>query len=178
MRINSFSIFSVSSLYDIAVDLQKAGKIHEALENYYKIVALKPDHYYALNNIGCALDDIGDQEQALIYLKRAIKLQPDNCMAYYNCGYIYNYKQRAYHLAIQNYTKVIELSPQYIQAYIDRSTCYESLGEYKRAMADIQKAVNLKYGKYKLKEPVTIVRHSEQYKARETGSREPVLKIV
>ncbi|MBR4153482.1 MAG: tetratricopeptide repeat protein [Selenomonadaceae bacterium] len=53
------------------------------------------------------------------------------------------YKQGKYEQAIQEYDKAIELNPNYINAYINRSFAYGELGEYRLSIIDNKKVTEL-----------------------------------
>jgi len=135
----SFISHKIEVQFSCALTLHKSGNFHEALEEYGKVLALKPNHYDATANIGCVLEDLGEIDQALLYLEKAINLEPNNFKAYYNCGYIYK-KRKDYVLAIRYYSKTIELSPFLLDAYLGRSACYKELGQFDLALNDLLKA--------------------------------------
>ena len=61
--------------------------------------------------------------------------------AYFNRGIAY-YRQGKYELALIDFTKVIEISPQDAGAYSNRAYCYCKLGRTELAKADEEKAIN------------------------------------
>lgn len=77
--------------------------------------ALMPDAEFYLNR-GVAFYKLGDYEQAIADLDKAIALNPDYADAYYYRGNAY-YFVGEYEQAIANYTKAIELDPDNADAY-------------------------------------------------------------
>lgn len=65
--------------------------------------------------------------------------QPINADDYNNRGYDY-YKKGKFDLAISDYTKAIELNPQYAEAYFRRGCAYEKKGRFDLAKSDYAKA--------------------------------------
>jgi tetratricopeptide (TPR) repeat protein len=67
--------------------------------------------------------------------------------SYSQCAYDYyvnaldKSKSRDYKDAIRDYTKVLEMSPQHTQAYVERGYCKIQLGKDKSAIADFNKAI-------------------------------------
>lgn len=55
-------------------------------------------------------------------------------------GLVYH-GQKEYDRAIENYTKVIELKPDYADAYYNRATVYRDKGEVDRAFVDYSRAI-------------------------------------
>lgn len=91
--------------------------------------------------------DSGDLKGALQDANQALKLDPNNPIAYGVRGRIYfglgNYKQ-----AIADSTKAIQILPDYYAAYRVRGACYYYQGNKRAAIADLQKSASLaeKYG--------------------------------
>jgi Flp pilus assembly protein TadD len=52
-------------------------------------------------------------------------------------------KKGEYHLAIQNFTKAIELFPRYTDAYLERGLCYVYLEDYDHALEDFLMAIDI-----------------------------------
>ena len=63
----------------------------------------------------------------------------DLSFAYYHRG-ISHYDKGEYDLAIADYTKAIELTPEYPFAYRARARAYRAKGDNDRALADFDKA--------------------------------------
>src|SRR5437764_9987637 len=45
--------------------------------------------------------------------------------------------------ALADYNRAIEIDPNYVQAYVDRATIYESEGDYNRALNDLDQAIQI-----------------------------------
>ena len=74
---------------------------------------------------------------------KAIKINPDNEVAYYNRGIAYkNMKQ--YKKAIQDFDKAISLNPNLEAAYINRGVAYmDGLKQYEKAILNFNIAIQL-----------------------------------
>ena len=75
-----------------------------AIEHFRQVIELRPHHPHAYNNLGAALIDIGEYQEAKSNLKKAIELQPDYAEAYNNLGNVYK-ERRRYNQAISVYEK-------------------------------------------------------------------------
>lgn len=103
----------------------------EAIEAYTKAIELNPDMAKAYLQRGNAYLAVGNYEQAIKDLSKAIELKinykPDYAVAYVYRGSAYensdNYKQ-----AIKDYSKAIELTPDKADFYNDRGFAYSKLG--------------------------------------------------
>jgi len=100
---------------------------------------LKGGEYYEAENWLMAIDQF----------TKAIQINPDNASAYINRGAAYVNRGAAYgslgqyQTAITDYSKVIQLDPDFADAYYARGVCYGGLGQDSRAAADDTKACSL-----------------------------------
>jgi len=96
-----------------AIELHKANKYVEALEQYTKLLAYYPLHIEARNNRACIYDDLGMHKEAIDDLNIITALCPEYSDAYYNRGYI-NVKKKFYREAVKDYRTSTELKfPNY-----------------------------------------------------------------
>ena len=65
-------------------------------------------------------------------------------IAYYNRGVAYGVIEAILTSAIEDYTKAIELKPDFAIAYINRGVAYNDKGDHDFAIADCIKAIHLK----------------------------------
>ena len=100
-----------------------------------------------------------DCEKIITETTRIINEEKQNIMevgtAYYNRGVIY-YKKKEDDKAITDFTKAIEIMPDYAQAYFMRASSYYKFYEDEKALNDAQKALQLdetnsKYADFLLK---------------------------
>jgi len=129
---------------DKAVELQNAGKLTDALEYYKEILATDPYNIRALHNSAYIKDDLGDIEGAFEDYFKAVKIDPNFSVAYYNIGCLYYYKKIMYDKALPFFTKAIVLGVSNIaDAFHNRGLCYEKLGLLDKAVEDLSKSINL-----------------------------------
>lgn len=79
---------------------------------------------------------------AIADFTKAIELDPNGLIAYYNRGVAY-LDMGSYDLAIADFTEVIELDPKDATIYNDRGMIYLLKGQYKQTIADLTKAMEL-----------------------------------
>ncbi|MGD1153604.1 MAG: tetratricopeptide repeat protein [Syntrophales bacterium] len=119
---------------------------------------------------GLAYRDALKYEKAIEDISTAIKLNPKNAFAYFLRGHIYSYLKtyqnayesymRQYHpgyvhkssfsfgsyeKAIKDFSKVIQLNPEYAVAYYERGRVYSSLGYNKEAIDDFKQSAKKGY---------------------------------
>ena len=76
---------------------------------------------YNKRGIDCA--KLKDYEMAVFYFEKAIELDKNNAILYFNIGLAYS-ESKNYSQAILNYSKAIELNPNYEDAYYNRGIVY------------------------------------------------------
>lgn len=84
-----------------------------------------------------------DYQGALRDFNEAIKLNPENSLAYVNRGMLnarYFYNKRS---ALNDFNKAIELAPNEPSAYYNRGSLYKDAQDYKSALADYSKVIDL-----------------------------------
>jgi len=62
---------------------------------------------------------------------------------YFNLGFIHQEYLKTYEVAIENYTKAINVAPNYFEAYYNRGLCNEELKKYKQAEDDFRMALKI-----------------------------------
>ena len=104
-----------NSYYTLGVFAQQMGKI-------------KPKYYY----------------RAIDYYEKAIDLDPDNFMAYYNWGLIRENFEEDHYEALQFYQRVLEINPDFVDAKISMATIYMKENDYKEASTILFKLISEK----------------------------------
>ncbi len=84
----------------------------------------------------------GNYEGAVEDFNQAIKLDPQNALAYNRRGDAY-YRLGDYEQAQADSSQAILLNPQDANAYFDRGFAFSELGKYKEAIADYTQAIKL-----------------------------------
>jgi tetratricopeptide (TPR) repeat protein len=94
-------------------------------------------------NLGEGYGAAGDRDQAIVYLTKAIELNPKYALAYTNRGAFYA-ESGTPTKAIPDFTKAIELDPKHAEAYCNRGNVYLQMGRQADAIRDFTKAIELK----------------------------------
>ncbi|HKR03084.1 MAG TPA: tetratricopeptide repeat protein [Bacteroidia bacterium] len=84
-----------------------------------------------------------ETEKAFVYVNKAIDVDPDNYIGYFQRGLAW-YNEEEYDKAIIDYSKTIELKKNNAFAYNNRGIAWYLKGEYDKAIADYNKAIELK----------------------------------
>ncbi len=84
----------------------------------------------------------GSEETALIFLKRALEINPENPNIYFNIGTIY-FKRNEYEKSKSYYLRGINYDSDNAFAYSNLAGCYEETLDYKNAVDNYKKALFL-----------------------------------
>src|SRR5271166_5902962 len=84
----------------------------------------------------------GEYDQALAVYTEAIRLNPNDAMAFNERAFVYD-KKGDYDRAIADSTEAIRLNPKFAKAFNNRGFAYKNKGDYERAIADYTEAIRL-----------------------------------
>ena len=101
---------------DMGYALEKAGKKYDAKKQYEQIFAAEPDHY--LTHIAIAalyIEGFKEYVKAKAHLLRAMEIEPENCLAYYDMGVVCA-DVNEYYQAKKHYELALKYDPEYINA--------------------------------------------------------------
>ena len=131
------------------------GRWQEAVEHYDRALAEFPDNAPTLNSLALAQLQLGNLDQALDLYRRAASVTPEDPLPFEKIAQIYkqngrtneavDYSMQAAerHLnlrdadkAIKNWTRVIRLKPENIDAHAKLAAVYEKLGRNAQAVTE------------------------------------------
>lgn len=85
----------------------------------------------------------GYWRDSISLFSHAIEVTGGNYLAYNNRGTCYSQDKKRYDLAIADYTKAIEIKPDYAEALSNRGNAFKNKGEYDIAIFDFNRAVEI-----------------------------------
>lgn len=111
--------------------LQLLGKPREAIEAYWRVMALPGDSPEELrlkssaenNRAYIAMTEFGDLKEAEVLFKHALALDPHNKFSYANLGEIYK-RQKNYSAALVAFEQAVRLDPRYINGTNEMGMLY------------------------------------------------------
>lgn len=130
----------------------------------------------------------GDYDQALVYLSKAIELNPKYVPAYRERASVYTWKAKGtgilipgrpipretrenYDKAIQDYTTVIRLDPKSADAYYWRGDAHSGKGDWKKAVEDYKTALKIApKDKWIVEHANMSLRNAEEQLAKRSGT--------
>ena len=124
------------------IELTQKGKFDEAILEYNKAIAIKPNYAEAYSKRGNAYSGKGNSEQAISDYTKAIEVDPKFAPAYNNRGHTYLTKGN-FDQATSDLIKAIEINPELAQAHTNLALVYSEKGKYDEAINEFNKAIQI-----------------------------------
>jgi tetratricopeptide (TPR) repeat protein len=130
------------ALNDLALAYLDVRRVNDAMPLLQTCLALKPNDYGALVNLGEANIEQAQYQQARPYLDRAVHVQIDRPEAYVDIGFLEDIAQH-WKAAVVNYERAISVDPLWRDAYIDLGYDYYVQKYYSLAEAAFIKGLSV-----------------------------------
>jgi serine/threonine-protein kinase len=124
------------------VVLRDQKKWDEAIAEFRKAVALKPDYAEAHHNLGITLLRQGDVAGAVAEYRKAVALKPDYAEGHYDLGWALYY-QGDVAGAVAEYRKAIALKPDYAEAHCNLGHALRQQGQFREALEELRRGHEL-----------------------------------
>jgi tetratricopeptide (TPR) repeat protein len=121
----------INGQYNEALKLMNSGQSREAQRIFLSILARKPDHVEALNNMGVLSASLGNKKEALTYFKRVLECRSNYPKAYNNLGLLMMSEDAG--LAEEYFRKAISLEPDTLEPYLNLSALLRSQKRFAEA---------------------------------------------
>ena len=108
-----------------------------------------PDQANSRYELALYLQSHGEPEEALQHYDTLLMQQPDNYIVLYNIAYVNFVYLDNNEVALDYFNRVLELEPNYLDAYFNKGRVLEQMGDYAQAM-DIYKEVLKRQPDYRL----------------------------
>jgi protein O-mannosyl-transferase len=115
------------------------GLRQEALKDYDKAILLNPNFDQALYNRGIMRNENGDYAGAIADYTTSLKVKP-TFQTYFNRAVSYKAMNR-FDEAIADYKKVIEINPEFINAYTNLGNVFFGIKQYEQALIYYNRAL-------------------------------------
>lgn len=126
---NADYLYHLADLYD------RGGQYEKAVENFAKVIAIKPDMDYAYFKMGTAYSRMNQPEKAIEALKTAAARLPDNPVVLNNLAIAYG-KLGRWDDEIAALKKALAIRPQYASARYNLGLTYLKKGNQAGARAE------------------------------------------
>ena len=120
---------------------QQTAVYHDLITLYTTTLALNPGCWMAHYNLGIALRDRGETDQAITHYRQAITLRPGYAEAHYNLGRLLAEKGE-FDEAVDHYEAALEINPDDAEAHnnlgatlVQQGRIDDAIGHYQKALA-------------------------------------------
>jgi len=137
---NNYFILSNYTTY-----LSGLGRFNEAIEQFGKLLKIKPDSAEVHNNLGGALLEIGRTQQAIEHFELAIKYKPSLAPAYCNLANALR-SQNKLEEAVPYYQQAVKIKPDYIKAWLELAITFNEMKNYNQAIEYFNKVLEIDRG--------------------------------
>jgi len=128
---------SIKGMYLVGV-----GRYDDAIAEFDRSIALKPDAARTYYLRGIAWRWKNDLEAAIRDFDRAIELQPDFAEAYFSRGLSY-FELGMLDTALDNYDEAIRINPRFVNAYNSRGHTHFTRKEWNLAVPEYKRAIEI-----------------------------------
>jgi tetratricopeptide (TPR) repeat protein len=133
-------------LYNAAKEAHSQGETKRAMTIYQELLALKPDHVKARNNLGLLLDHMGDHEKALQQLQLCLEAEPDNPSVLVNRGGVLGALGR-FPEAEQDLRRALEHDTNNAEAHFNLGLLMSRRGLWSAALPFLRRSIELDLGR-------------------------------
>jgi uncharacterized protein (TIGR03032 family) len=112
-------------------ELYRKGELDAAIDAYRQCVAIDPTFPNVRYNLGVALGDAEQYDEARLHLEQVIDSEPERAEAYNSLGHVANGRGKP-HEAVRHYETAIDLQPEYAQAHFNLGMTLLKLGDFER----------------------------------------------
>jgi tetratricopeptide (TPR) repeat protein len=135
--------YNIDDKIQEAMRLHEQGRLLEAKTICEHVIALNPNHFDALLLLGSASCQLGQFDQAVDLLLKAVAINDELAVVHKNLGNAFEGLNRL-DAAIASYDRAIRLSPAYAAAYNDRGNALKKLNRLGDAIVSYNNAITLK----------------------------------
>ncbi len=123
-----------------AMELEKAGKLEDAIREQEQALAVEPANVQAHINLISLYGRTGDRIQAKQQFDEAVRLAPGRSDAWYNYGVLL-FGERNYDEAEEAFRRALLLNPGYAEARTNLGAIYELKGQLGAAAGEFRAAI-------------------------------------
>lgn len=136
---------TLEQAFNKALALHQQGDLSGAERLYRAILAKAPQHADCLHLLGVIHHQLWREEEALVYINRALQINPQMAAAYSNKGLVLHRLMRL-NEAIASYSQAITLAPGFVDALYNRANAYKDKQSFALACADYEQILKLDPG--------------------------------
>ena len=133
----------VARTFQQALELHHQGRVAEAEPLYAGVLAVRPDHFDALQMLGVIKLGRGDLGTALRLIGAALQQRPTSPQVLLNHGNVLDAMKR-HHEALTSFDEAIKRKSRYAEAHNNRGSSLIALERYDEALESLRRAITIK----------------------------------
>ena len=118
------------------------GNFKDAIESYQQALQKNPDNPEYHYNLGIVYIELGDVENAITALQKAIEIQPQNFLALKALGQIFVKEKKDYAKAVEYYSRASDISPDDPEVFFNLGVGHLNLQNFTQALEAFQKTID------------------------------------
>ena len=127
-----------------AVEYHKSGNLKNAEYIYKQILEKNPDNSVVPFLVGVLYSQLCKYDLAIVYLKKAVQLNPLDVAAHYNLGNAFAFMGEKYFAkAVECYNKTLQLNPNHADTYINLGNISAERGNVEDAISYYREAIRI-----------------------------------
>jgi len=121
---------------------QTIGQVKDAAANYLKAVTYREDYYEAYRSLAWLAKDCFRYNEAQQWIRKALSIDASDLETIFLSGVVH-FEKKESKLAVNDFTRGLELRPDYGRAHFFRGMTYCQFGRIDSAIKDMVRAVEL-----------------------------------
>jgi tetratricopeptide (TPR) repeat protein len=113
------------------------------VSSYNKAISINPDFAEAYSNLGLALKELGQLDEAVESYNKALFIKPNYAEAHNNIANVFQ-KHGQFDKAVESYNKALGIEPDYAEAHYNLGNALKELGNFDEAVASYKKTIAIK----------------------------------
>jgi len=128
---------------NLGLELEKDGRLEEALHHYKKSLEINPSFCLAHSNLGVALEETGRLDEAVKHYYEALRIKPDFAAAHYNLANFLKNQGRLEE-AVKHYYEALRIKPDFADAHYNLAIFLKNQGRLEEAVKHYYEALRVK----------------------------------
>ena len=124
----------------LGMELERAGKLKEAVEAHEKALAIDPNVVQAHVNLISLYGRLGEYDKAQQHFREAVRREPNNPEAHYDFGVLL-FERSEYNQAGIEFQKTINIDPRHAEALHNLGYILEQRGQLPEALSKYEAAI-------------------------------------
>jgi protein O-mannosyl-transferase len=139
LELNYTDIESQADLANLYLELNKKDL---AYKKYREVLAMRPNYYQAMDNLGVLFAMQGEFDSALVYFNKVLSINPEYPPTLRNRGFLF-VDTKKYAEALKDFAKFNRSDPTVSNVFNAMGSCYRLLGDNEASLSVIDKAITL-----------------------------------